>query len=193
MVFLCYTIRKIIRLVFYMLGNEFRNPVQLFEQIFIQMHSLAQDMSFVSADSIINEELMAYGNTCSIAWICDKEFKSSLEKNPTSYYFGVATNLLVSGMYLADVWANNNGDLSKVKYTDIYDKGGLWNNVFRLLEDPTDESKKQFQILSKELFDIWSVNIRPYMKLSNAGEYLIDTMTSFFQIGVCIKLTLLGY
>lgn len=176
-----------------MLGNEFRNPVQLFEQIFIKMHSVATDMSFVSADSIINEELMAYGKTCSIAWLCDKEFKSGLEKNATSYYFGIGTNLLVCGMYFADIWANNDGDLSGVKYTDIYDNGGLWNNVVRLLEDPTDESKKQFQILSKDLFDIWSNHIRPYWKLSNAGEYLIDTMTAFFQIGVCIKLSLLGY
>lgn len=174
-----------------MLGNEFRNPVQLFEKIYIEMHSHASAMSFADSDTYINEELMAYGKTCSIAWLCDKEFRAGLEKNATSYYFGLGTNLLVCGMYFAEIWANNDGDLSGVKYTDIYE-GGLWNNVYRLLEDETDESKNQFQLLSKDLFGIWSANVKPYWKLSNAGEYLIDTMTAFFQIGVCIKLSLMG-
>ncbi|MBQ7900863.1 MAG: hypothetical protein IJ365_02710, partial [Clostridia bacterium] len=115
-----------------------------------------------------------------------------LEKNPTSYYFGSAVNLLVCGMYYADVYVNNNKDLSAVKYIDIYE-GGLWNNVYRLLEDKTDESKLQFQQLSRELYDIWTSLVKPYNKLSNFGSYIVDTMVSFFQIGVCIKLSLFGY
>lgn len=175
-----------------MLGNEFRTPVQLFEAALSQMHSIAHDKSFVAEDTVIIEELIAQGKTTTIAWLCDEEFKAGLEKNPTSYYFGIAVNLLVSGMYYADVYVNNDKDMSSVKYSDIYN-GGLWNNVYRLLEDKTDESKVQFQVLSRELYDIWTAMIKPYNKLSNFGSYIVDTMVAFFQIGVCIKLSLFGY
>ena len=175
-----------------MLGNEFRTPVQLFEAALSQMHQVAYDKSFVAQDSVIIEELIAQGKTTTVAWLCDEEFKAGLEKNPTSYYFGIAVNLLVCGMYYADVYVNNNKDLSTVKYSDIYE-GGLWNNVYRLLEDKTDESKLQFQQLSRELYDIWTALVKPYNKLSNFGSYIVDTMVSFFQIGVCVKLSLFGY
>lgn len=175
-----------------MLGNEFRTPVQLFEAALSQMHTIAQEKSYVSQDSVIIEELIAQGKTTVVSWLCDDDFKSGFKNNPTSYYFGVSVNLIVSGMYYADVWVNNNKDLSGVKYTDIYD-GGLWNNVFRLLEDKTDEGKQKFQLLSRDLFDTWLSLVKPYNKLSNFGEYIVDTMVSFFQIGVCIKLTNFGY
>ena len=175
-----------------MLGNEFRTPVQLFEAALSQMHHIAHDKSYVSQDSVIIEELIAQGKTTVVGWLCDEEFKSGFENNPTSYYFGIAVNLLVSGMYYADVWVNNNKDISGVKYADIYE-GGLWNNVQRLLEDKTDEGKQKFQSFSRELFDIWLSLVKSYNKLSNFGEYIVDTMVSFFQIGVCIKLTVFGY
>ncbi len=175
-----------------MLGNEFRTPVQLFEAVLSQMHLIALNKLYVSQDTVIIEELIAQGKTNAVAWLCDDEFKLGFENNPTSYYFGIAVNLLVSGMYYADVWVNNNKDLSCVKYTDIYE-GGLWNNVHRLIEDKTDEGKQKFQHLSRELFDIWLAFVKPYNKLSNFGEYIVDTMVSFFQIGVCIKLTKFGY
>ena len=175
-----------------MLGNEFRTPVQLFEAALSQMHQNAHEKSYVSQDSVIIEELIAQGKTTVVGWLCDEEFKSGLENNPTSYYFGIAVNILVCGMYYADVWVNNNKDISSVKYSDIYE-GGLWNNVLRLLEDKSDDVKVKFQAFSKEMFDIWTTFVKPYNKLSNFGEYIVDTMVSFFQIGVCIKLSLFGY
>ena len=175
-----------------MLGNEFRTPVQLFEATLTTMHATALERSFVSEDTLIVEDLIARGKSTAIAWLCDEEFKAGLDKNPTSYYFGIAVNLMVCGMYCADVYVNNDKDLSDFKYTDIYE-GGLWNNVYRLLEDKTDESKNQFQQLARELYDIWTALVKPYNKLSNFSSYIIDTMVAFFQIGVCIKMSLFGY
>lgn len=172
-----------------MYDREFRNSVQLFELVLTNMHQIAFDMSFTDENPVINEELIANGKTCVISWLCDEEFKSGLIKNPTSYYFGVAVNLMVCGMYYADCWANDR-KLSELNYTDIYD-GGLWNNVYNLLEDATDDSKNKFQILARELYDIWTLHTKPYLKLSNAGEYIVDTMVAFFQTGVDIKLKLL--
>ncbi len=169
-----------------MLGNEFRTPVQLFEAILTQMHLHSLEKSYVSNNSVFIEELIAQGKTCVVSWLCDEEFKSGFENNPTSYYFGIAVNLLVCGMYYADVWVNNNKDISQVKYTDIYE-GGLWNNVMRLIEDTNDAAKVSFQSFSRELFDIWTSYVKPYNKLSNFGEYIVDTMVTFFQIGVCVK------
>lgn len=175
-----------------MLGNEFRTPVQLFEACLTQMHARAQEKSYVSTDSVIIEELIAQGKTCVVRWLCDDEFKSGFENNPTSYYFGISVNLIICGMYYSDVWVNNNKDISQVNYTDIYE-GGMWNNVLRLLESTSDNTKVLFQTFSRELFDIWTSLVRPYNKLSNFGEYLVDTLVAFFQIGVCIKLNLFGY
>lgn len=175
-----------------MLGNEFRTPVQLFEAVLSSMHSYSNERGYVSQNSIVIEELIAQGKTNVISWLTDDEFKSGLNNNPTSYYFGIAVNVLVSGMYYADVWENNNKYIKDVKYTDIYD-GGLWNNILRLIEDKTDEGQIKFKNFLKELYDIWTGYVKSYTKLSNFGEYIIDTMVSFFQIGVCIKLSLFDY
>ena len=85
-----------------MLGNEFRTPVQLFEHNLMLMHNVAMERSFVNEDTYITEELIAHGKTCVISWLTDEEFKAGLSNNATSYYFGVAVNLLVCGMYYAD-------------------------------------------------------------------------------------------
>ena len=175
-----------------MLGNEFRTPVQLFETALSLMHSIADERQYVSKNSVIIEELIAQGKTSVVAWLCDEEFKSGLENNPTSYYFGIAVNLVVCGMYYADVWVNNNKNISEVKYSDIYD-GGLWNNIQRLIDNKTEEEKVNFQKLLRDLFDVWTDLVKPYNKLSNFGEYIVDTMVSFFQIGVCIKFKLFDY
>lgn len=175
-----------------MLGNEFRTPVQLFEAVLSSMHSYANEKQYVSQNSIIIEELVAQGKTNVIAWLSDEEFKSGLNNNPTSYYFGIAVNVLVSGMYYSDVWVNNNKNIKDVKYTDIYE-GGLWNNINRLIEDKSDEKQNEFRSFLKDIFDIWTNYIKPYNKLSNFGEYIIDSMVAFFQMGVCIKLSLFNY
>ena len=161
-------------------------------KIGIVICGLQNEKQYVSQNSIIIEELVAQGKTNVIAWLSDEEFKSGLNNNPTSYYFGIAVNVLVSGMYYSDVWVNNNKNIKDVKYTDIYE-GGLWNNINRLIEDKSDEKQNEFRSFLKDIFDIWTNYIKPYNKLSNFGEYIIDSMVAFFQIGVCIKLSLFNY
>lgn len=172
-----------------MAGREFQTPVGLFETAVTRMHAAALDLGFADESPVMNHELIAAGKTCVISWLGDAEFKSGLEKNPTSYYFGIATNLLVCGMYYAQKWVNDE-DISSLGHADIYD-GGLWKNVYDLLEDKTDDSKNRFVILARDLYDIWTDLVRPYMKLSNAGQYLIDTMVAFFQAGADIKLSIM--
>lgn len=173
----------------FLAGREFQTSVGLFETAVAQMHTTAFDIGFVDESPVINHELLAAGKTCVISWLGDAEFKSGLEKNPTSYYFGIATNLVVCGMYYAQKWAEDE-PLADIGYADIYN-GGLWTTVYELLEDKTDKSKEQFTILAGDLYDIWTSLIRPYMKLSNAGQYLIDTLVAFFQTGVDIKLSII--
>ena len=83
-------------------------------------------------------------------------------------------------------------EAKKIKYDEIYD-GGVWNNVFVLLEMTDDSSKKDFQNFIIELYEKWVVLLKDRFQAPGANEYILKTMCAFFQLGVTLRLDILGY
>ena len=82
--------------------------------------------------------------------------------------------------------------MSKIKYDEIYD-GGVWNNIFVLLEMNNPDERKNFQNFIIEMYEKWVVLIKDYLKTEKANEYIIYTVTAFFQLGITLRLDILGY
>lgn len=172
-------------------NNEYKTPTQLFEYVLLEMQDIARKDELIGDETIMVPELIVHGKAFILKWLECDEFKQTFKGNATRYYFGIAVNALVGGMYYAQVYNQNSEAIGDIEFDDIYE-GGLWNNVYDLLEDPTDSSKGQFKLAANDMFSVWSGAVKPYFKLTDAAKYLVDSLVAFFQLGIEIKYSILG-
>ena len=165
---------------------------ELFKNILIELHKAAQAKGYTEKDAIMTPELLDRGFRYSLDWLSDTEFYSTFKGNMVGYYLGLCVNCLCGGLAMADAWADCDNRLSAMKYDEIYD-GGVWNNVFVLLEMTNDNDKKDFQNFIIEMYEKWVVELKDYFKMPGANDYISKTLAAFFQLGVTMRLELLGY
>lgn len=165
---------------------------ELFKNILIELHKAAQAKGYTEKDAIMVEELLERGFRYSLDWLADTEFYSTFKGNMVGYYLGLCVNCLCGGLAMADAWADGDNRLFGMKYDEIYD-GGVWNNVFVLVEMTSDSDKKDFQNFIIEMYEKWVVELKDYFKLPGANDYISKTLAAFFQLGVTMRLELLGY
>lgn len=172
--------------------NKMKTSRELFKNILIELHKAAQAKGYTEKDAIMVEELLERGFRYSLDWLADTEFYSTFKGNMVGYYLGLCVNCLCGGLAMADAWADGDNRLSGMKYDEIYD-GGVWNNVFVLVEMTSDSDKKDFQNFIIEMYEKWVVELKDYFKLPGANDYISKTLAAFFQLGVTMRLELLGY
>ena len=165
---------------------------ELFKELLIDIHRASQEKGYIEKDAIMVEELLDKGFKYSADWLSDGEFYQTFKGNMVGYYLGLSVNCLCGGLMMADAWADGGERLSKIKYDEIYD-GGVWNNIFVLLEMSSDSDKKDFQNFSLEIYEKWVVLLKDYFQKDNANEYISKTMAAFFHLGASMRLDLLGY
>lgn len=172
--------------------NDTKTSRELFKKLLIDIHKAAQGRDYIEKDAIMVEELLDKGFRYSLDWLADTEFYQTFKGNMVGYYLGLCVNCLCGGMAMADAWADGGERLSQMKYDEIYD-GGVWNNVFVLLEISSDNDRKDFQNFILELYEKWVVELKDYFKLPGANDYIAKTLAAFFQLGVTMRLEILGY
>ena len=165
---------------------------ELYRQILVDIHKAALAKDYIFKDAIMVEELVELGFKYSLDWLADSEFYSTFKGNMVGYYLGLCVNCFCGGLEMADAWADGGDRLSSIKYDEIYD-GGVWNNVFVLLEMTNDNDKKDFQNFLIEMYEKWVVELKDYFKVTGANDYISKTLAAFFQLGVTMRLEILGY
>ena len=151
-----------------------------------------RDKGYIDEELIMIPELAEVGLTYSMEWLKNEDFKAVFKGNTTGYYLGLCANAIGGGMLYANAWADNIKEFNRLRYDEIYD-GGVWNNVFVLLEMTDDNEKKDFQNFIIEMYEKWVVLLKDYFKNDNANEYILKTLSAFFQLGVSLRLDILGY
>ncbi len=172
--------------------NNLNTANELFKSTLVELHRAAMEKDYTDKDAIMVEELLEKGFQYSADWLSDSEFYETFKGNMVGYYLGLCVNCFCLGLSAADAWADGGDRLSKIKYDEIYD-GGVWNNVFVLLEMTSDSDKKDFQNFMIEMYENWVVKMKDYFKLPEANAYVGKTITAFFQLGVTMRLDILGY
>lgn len=165
---------------------------ELFKKILVDIHKSAQEKGYMEKDAIMVEELLEKGFRFSNDWLSDGEFYQTFKGNMVGYYLGLSVNCFCGGLMMADAWADGGDRLSQLKYDEIYE-GGVWNNIFVLLEMTSDSDKKDFQNFSLEIYEKWVVELKDYFSEPNANEYISKTLAAFFQLGASMRLDILGY
>jgi len=174
------------------MNNNLKTSTELFKSILISIHKSAYSKDYITKDAIMVEELLDYGFKYSLDWLSDTEFYNTFKGNMVGYYLGLCVNCFCGGLAVADAWADGGERLSKIKYDEIYE-GGVWNNVFVLIEMTDDNDKKDFQNFMLSLYEMWVVELKDYFKAPGANEYISKSLAAFFQLGVTMRLDILGY
>ncbi len=174
------------------MDKKISSPLSLYAELSALIHKEAQKRDYIVNDAIMVEKLSEIGEKYTADWLADEEFIETFKGNMVGYYLGICVNCLCGGMSCADAWADGDNRLDKIKYDEIYE-GGVWNNVFVLLEMTDPNECKDFQNFIIELYEKWVVLMKDYFKQSNAREYILKTLSAFFQLGVSLRLDILGY
>lgn len=172
--------------------NNTKTSRELFKTILVTVFKAAADRDYIQKEAIMVEELLDKGFSFSHQWLSDTEFYQTFKGNMVGYYLGLCVNCFCGGLVMADAWADGGERMSQIKYDEIYD-GGVWNNVFVLLEMSSDNDKKDFQNFIIEMYEKWVVELKDYFKLPGANDYIAKTLAAFFQLGVTMRLEILGY
>ena len=167
-------------------------PIDIYKKVLIDIHKASKEKDYITKDAIMVESLSEKSFKCADDWLKDSEFYETFKGNMVGYYLGISVNLLCLGMTYASMWANSESSIGDIKYDSIYD-GGVWNNIFVLMEMKTDNEKKDFQNFVIELYESWVVTLKDYIKHPNANEYITISMSAFFALGVTLVLDILGY
>lgn len=174
------------------MDNKNTSPLNLMAKLSGQIHLEAKKRDYITNDAIMVEALTIEGEKYVGLWLSDSEFYSTFKGNMVGYYLGIAVNSLAGGLSYADAWADGDDRLSKIKYDEIYE-GGVWNNIFVLLEMNDNNERKDFQNFIIEMYEKWVVLLKDFFKSDKAHEYILKTMCAFFQFGVTLRLDILGY
>lgn len=174
------------------MDNKTQSPLSMQAELSALIHKEAQKRDYIVNDAIMVEKLSEIGEKYTADWLSDEEFSDTFKGNMVGYYLGICVNCLCGGLSCADAWADGDNRLEKIKYDEIYE-GGVWNNVFVLLEMTDPNECKDFQNFIIELYEKWVVLLKDYFKSENAKEYILKTLSAFFQLGVSLRLDILGY
>lgn len=174
------------------MDNTNATPLQMQAVLSRDIHREAQKRDYIINDAIMVEELNTLGEKYVASWLTDSEFYSTFKGNMVGYYLGIAVNALCGGLVCADAWADGDDRLTKIKYDEIYE-GGVWNNVFILMEMNDASDRKDFQNFVIEMYEKWVVLLKDCFQNDGADEYILKTMCAFFQLGVTLRLDILGY
>lgn len=174
------------------MDKNMQSPLSLQAQFSASLHREAQKRDYIVNDAIMVEKLTELGEKYTADWLSDEEFSATFKGNMVGYYLGICVNCLCGGLSCADAWADGDNRLENIKYDEIYE-GGVWNNIFVLLEMTDPNECKDFQNFIIELYEKWVVLLKDYFSLNNANEYILKTLSSFFQLGVSLRLDILGY
>jgi len=174
------------------MSNELKTPKEIYTDVLVAIHKAALERDYITQDAIMVEELLDKAFSYSSDWLCDGEFYATFKGNMVGYYLGVCVNCLCGGMVCADAWADGGDALGNLKYDEIYE-GGVWNNIFVLLEMKGDSNCKDFQNFIIEMYEKWVVMLKDYFKADDAGKYISTSLAAFFQLGVSLRLDILGY
>lgn len=174
------------------MDNTNATPLQMQAILSNDIHREAQKRDYIINDAIMVEELNTLGEKHVASWLSDSEFYGTFKGNMVGYYLGIAVNALCGGLVCSDAWADGDDRLSKIKYDEIYE-GGVWNNVFILLEMNDAADRKDFQNFIIEMYEKWVVLLKDRFQEDGANEYILKTMCAFFQLGVTLRLDILGY
>lgn len=174
------------------MDKNMQSPLSLQAQFSASLHREAQKRDYIVNDAIMVEKLTEIGEKYTADWLSDAEFSATFKGNMVGYYLGICVNCLCGGLSCADAWADGDNRLENIKYDEIYE-GGVWNNVFVLLEMTDPNECKDFQNFIIELYEKWVVLLKDYLSLENSNEYILKTLSSFFQLGVSLRLDILGY
>ncbi len=169
-----------------------KTPQELFKEILISIHLSAKKREYIEKDAIMVKELTEKGFGISREWLSDAEFYETFKGNMVGYYLGLCVNCFATGLLMADAWADGGNALSGIKYDQIYD-GSVWDNIFVLLEIKPNDQRKDFQNFIIEMYEKWVVALKDYFSVSNAREYISKTLSAFFELGVTMRLEILGY
>lgn len=172
--------------------TKVKTPQELFKEILISIHLSAKKRQYIEKDAIMVAQLTEKGFQIGHEWLSDAEFKETFKGNMVGYYLGLCVNCFATGLLMADAWADGGDALSRIKYDQIYD-GGVWDNIFVLLEMKSDGDRKDFQNFIIEMYEKWVVSLKDYFSLPNANEYIAKTIAAFFALGVTMRLEILGY
>ncbi len=172
--------------------NTNPTPLSLMAKLSGQLHLEAKNRDYITNDAIMVEELALCGEKYLASWLSDSEFYSTFKGNMVGYYLGIAVNALAGGLEYADAWADGGDRVSKIKYDGIYE-GGVWNNVFVLLEMNDSNERKDFQNFIIEMYEKWVVLLKDIFQQEGANEYILKTLCAFFQLGISLRLDILGY
>ena len=172
--------------------NSKNTPRQVYKDILVSLHKASLDRGYITKDAIMVEELLDMGFKFSADWLGDSEFYETFKGNMVGYYLGLCVNCFADGLAVADAWADADSRLSKITYDEIYE-GGVWNNVFVLLEMTDNSDRKDFQNFMIEMYEKWVVMLKDYFDTPNANEYILISLAAFYQLGVTMRLDILGY
>jgi len=174
------------------MDNLNKTPLSLLAKLSSCLHQTATQREFLSNEAIMVEQINSYAEKYVASWLSDSEFYNTFKGNMVGYYLGIAVNSLCGGLFYADAWADGDNRLSKIKYDEIYE-GGVWNNIFVLLETTDNNLRKDFQNFIIEMYEKWVVLLKDYFHTPKANDYILKTMCAFFQLGVSLRLDILGY
>lgn len=174
------------------MDNNTKTPRKIYKEILIDIHKSALDRGYITKDAIMVEELLDMGFKFSSDWLGDDEFYQTFKGNMVGYYLGLCVNCFADGLFVADAWADGDKRLSTIKFDEIYD-GGVWNNVFVLLEMTDANERKDFQNFMIEMYEKWVVSLKDYFETENANEFISISLAAFYQLGVTMRLDILGY
>ena len=171
--------------------NDLKTPKEIYTDVLVSIHKSALERDYMTQDAIMVETLSEKSFEYSAEWLADEEFYATFKGNMVGYYLGICVNCLCGGMIYADLWADGGTEL-KIKYDEIYE-GGVWNNIFVLLEMNGDNDRKDFQNFIIEMYEKWVVILKDYFKEDEAKKYISTSAAAFFQLGVSMRLDILGY
>ena len=174
------------------MDNNKNTPRNVYKDVLINIHKSALERGYIIKDAIMVEELLDMGFKFSSDWLSDGEFYETFKGNMVGYYLGLCMNCFADGLCVADAWADGDNRLSKIKYDEIYE-GGVWNNIFVLLEMTDNNERKDFQNFMLEMYESWVVQLKDYFEEPNANEYISVSLGAFYQLGVTMRLDILGY
>ena len=174
------------------MGNTNVTPLTMQAQFSSEIHREALSRDYIVNDAIMVEKLNECGEKYMALWLGDTEFYDTFKGNMVGYYLGLCVNALCGGLTYADAWSDGDDRLENIKYDEIYE-GGVWNNVFVLLEMTDDNDKKDFQNFVIAMYEKWVVLLKDKFKEEGANEYILKTLCAFFQLGVTLRLDILGY
>ncbi len=172
--------------------NTQKTPRKIYKDILIKLHKSALERGYIIKDAIMVEELLDMGFKFSADWLSDTEFYETFKGNMVGYYLGLCVNCFACGLSTADAWADGDNRLIKIKYDEIYE-GGVWNNIFVLLEMTDNNERKDFQNFMIEMYEKWVVDMKDCFDMPGANEYISVSLGAFYQLGVTMRLDILGY